>query len=111
MTETVLLQSIRQALGRRPEVRLWRNNSGALKDANGRWVHFGIASPGGSDLIGFVVVNGIAVFLAIEVKTETGTIKTEQQDFISFVRQYGGRAGIARSIVDAENIINGKYND
>ena len=59
-----------------PGVRLFRNNCGALKDADGRLIRYGVANPGGSDLIGWrsltvtpdMVGRKLAVFLAIEVK-------------------------------------------
>lgn len=111
MGETLILQQIRLALGSRPDIKLWRNNAGALKDKDGRWVHFGIANPGGSDLIGWVRVGGVAVFLAIEIKTTTGHGTQQQLDFISFVRLNGGRAGVARSVNDAERICNGDVID
>lgn len=111
MSETLILQQIRLAMGSRPDVRIWRNNSGAMKDRDGRWVHFGIANPGGSDLIGWVKVAGVAVFLAIEVKTTTGRATQQQIDFIKFVRLHGGRAGIARSVDQAQEIANGNICD
>ena len=111
MTETLILQQIREALGSRPDVRIWRNNSGALKDFTGRLIHFGVAAPGGSDLIGWVKVDGRAIFLAIEVKVKTGRVTQAQVDFINFVRQHGGRAGIARTVQDAEEICYGAIRD
>lgn len=95
-------------------MRLWRNNSGSLPDPRtGRYVTFGVGSPGGSDLIGYRKVTitpemcgqEIAVFTAVEVKTPRGKATTEQKAFIEHVRNAGGIAGIARSVDDARNIL------
>jgi len=43
----------------------------------------------------------------IEAKSETGKPTKEQQAVIDLVNEHGGRAGIARSIEDAEQIIRG----
>jgi hypothetical protein len=50
MSEHEIQQRIRLACGQGP-VRLWRNNSGALVDQQGRLVRFGLCK-GSSDLIG-----------------------------------------------------------
>ncbi len=88
--------------------RVFRNNIGSLKDALGRWVRFGVANPGGSDLIGFTSTGR---FLAIEVKTEKGTVRPEQVSFIALVRKFGGYAGIARTVDQAKDIANGTHHD
>jgi len=54
----------------------------------------------------FIGENGQVAF--IEVKTETGRLRESQKKFISFLRQYGHRAGVARSVEDAINIATGK---
>lgn len=95
-------------------MRLWRNNSGSLPDPRtGRYVQFGVGSPGGSDLIGYrrvrvteeMVGQEIAQFAAVEVKTPKGRVKAEQQQFINHVLSAGGVAGIARSVDEAQNIL------
>ena len=93
--------------------RLFRNNTGAIKDAEGRLVRFGLCK-GSSDLIGFrptvitpeMVGKTVAVFTAIEVKTPTGKPTPEQVHFIKRVKELGGIAGIARSVEDALAITN-----
>lgn len=72
---------------------VWRNNTGVLPDARGVPVHFGLCK-GSSDLIG-LAPDG--VFIAIEVKTDTGRVSEAQERFIAAVRAKGGRAGVARS--------------
>lgn len=109
--ELAVQNSIRLALGR-GNVRLFRNNTGALKDANGRLVTFGLC-PGSSDLIGYRTITigpehvgrQLAVFTAIEVK-DKGRLTTQQQQFITAVQQAGGIAGMARSVADAQSILN-----
>ena len=95
-------------------MRLWRNNSGSLPDPRtGRYVQFGVGSPGGSDLIGYrrvtvtpeMVGQDVAVFAAVEVKTARGRVRPEQQQFVDHIRGAGGIAGIARSVDEAKNIL------
>jgi len=114
--ETEIQQRVRLAVGALPGVRLWRNNSGKLPDPRtGRWVQFGVASPGGSDLIGYrsivitpdMVGQRVAVFTAIEVKTATGRATPAQRHFIDHIRKVGGIAGIVRSVGDAQRILGG----
>jgi hypothetical protein len=87
--------------------RVFRNNIGTLRDQYGRFVTFGVCNPGGSDLIGWTTVNGIAVFTAIEVKTDSGKLTPEQVNFIDVVRQSGGIAGVARSTAEVQTILRG----
>lgn len=93
-------------------IRLLRNNTGVLQDKNGRPVQFGLAK-GSADLIGWKTVTvtpemvgqEVAVFTSIEVKTPTGRIRPEQQRWMEVVRAAGGIAGIARSVEDAEALV------
>ena len=70
---------------------------------------------GSSDLIGLktitvtadMVGHQIAVFTAVEVKTKTGKASPEQKQFIDAVRKKGGIAGVARSVDDALQLIDG----
>ena len=92
--------------------RLFRNNTGTLRDQHGRPVSFGLAK-GSSDLIGWrtititpeMVGQQVAVFTSIEVKSPTGRIRPEQQQWIDAVQAAGGIAGVARSVEDAERLI------
>lgn len=102
MNETNLTHLIRARLSTLGH-RVFRNNTGKLKDVQGRWVSFGLCV-GSSDLIGWTREG---IFLAIEIKTPSGRPTPDQLNFISAVKQAGGRAGIARSIKDAEDIANG----
>lgn len=112
MTESDILRTIQLDLAHGP-VRLLRNTVGALKAANGQVVRFGVGGVGGSDLLGWrtvtitpeMVGQSLAVFAAIEVKTERGKLTQEQANFIERVQQYGGLAGVARSTEDARGIL------
>jgi len=85
--------------------------AGSVVIKNARPLHAGLCK-GSSDLIGWtpltitpdMVGKKIAVFTAVEVKTRTGKITTEQQNFIDRVRLDGGIAGVARSTDDAIQI-------
>lgn len=112
-SETEIQQRVRLAVGSLPGIRLWRNNSGKLPDPRtGRWVQFGVASPGGSDLIGYrsvtitpdMVGTTVAIFTAIEIKTATGRATPAQRNFIDHVRRAGGIAAIVRSTAEALRI-------
>lgn len=92
--------------------RAWRNNIAKLQ-VRGRWVNFGIPGPGGSDLIGIhsltitpdMIGKRVAVFTAIEVKSDTGNPTGDQLAFIDFISAMGGIAGVARSADEALAII------
>lgn len=106
---------------------LMRNNSGAFKDAQGRWVRFGLGNVSknhgdkikSSDLVGFtrititpeMVGKTLAVITTVEVK-ETGwkrNLKDKRENaqdaFISWIRAAGGFAGFASSIEEFRKII------
>lgn len=108
--ELAVQNAIRIEHGSGP-ARLWRNNTGALKDAAGRLVRYGLC-PGSSDLIGLrsititpdMVGKTVGVFVAIEVK-DRGRLTPEQERFIAMVQQAGGLAGVARSPEDARAIL------
>ena len=85
-SETDLQQRIRLALGTRPDLRLFRNNTGTLPDPRtGRPVQFGLAR-GSADLIGYrtvtitpeMVGQRVAIFTSLEVKTPTGRIRPDR---------------------------------
>ena len=111
MTEQQIQQQIRLTCSRGP-VRLHRNNTGTLRDANGRPVQFGLAK-GSADLIGWttrtitpgMVGQQVAVFTSIEVKTATGRVSPEQRQWLDAVQTAGGIAGVARSVDDALRIV------
>lgn len=110
-SEQTIQQEIRIACST-GDTRLFRNNTGTLKDANGRPVQFGLCK-GSADLIGWkrvtvtpdMVGSTMAVFLSIEVKTATGRLRPEQQQWMDAVQAAGGIAGVARSVEDAATLL------
>ena len=116
MSEKNIQTLILLAASKIPGVTVYRHNVGngvvgKVKDLGGGHFHvighrmpFGLC-PGGSDIIGFrtVTVDGkpFARFIAIEVKSETGTLEPDQKHFIEFVRAAGGIAIVARSVEEA----------
>jgi len=92
--------------------RLFRNNTGTLRDINGRPVTFGLCK-GSADLIGWrsvtitpeMVGQQVAVFTSIEVKSSSGRVKPEQQQWLNAVQAAGGIAGVARSVGEAMDLL------
>jgi hypothetical protein len=128
MSEHLTQQQILLAHGS-GTTRLWRNNVGtgwagqatkvtpgnrqaiaaALRPGDvvirqGRPLHAGLCK-GSSDLIGYRQIDGIAQFVALEVKSATGRATKEQDQFIDHIQAAGGLAGIARSVDDAAAIL------
>lgn len=128
MSEHITQQQILLAHGS-GTTRLWRNNVGtgwagqatkvtpgnlravsqALRPGDvvirqGRPLHAGLCV-GSSDLIGYRQVDGVAQFVALEVKSATGRPTKEQTLFIDHIQAAGGLAGIARSVDDAAAIL------
>jgi len=110
-SEHEIQQRIRLACGR-GAVRLWRNNTGALVDQQGRFVRFGLCK-GSSDLIGLrsleitpeLVGQRVAQFVALEVKTAQGMLRPEQRAFLRLVQELGGVAAVCRSVEEAEQLL------
>jgi hypothetical protein len=106
MKEANLMRRLMLAIGQRATV--WRNNIGTARYPDGATVRYGVAHPGGSDLIGLrsvtvtpdMVGQRLAQFVAIEVKTPEGRLTPDQERFLAFVRDAGGIALVARSEAD-----------
>jgi hypothetical protein len=128
MSEHEIQQRILLACGS-GSTRLWRNNVGtgwagqaakitagniravaaALRPGDvvvrqGRPLHAGLCV-GSSDLIGYRQVNGVAQFVALEVKSATGRPTKEQAQFIDHIEAAGGVSGIVRSIDAARALL------
>lgn len=96
LTETDLVHACLAALNRLPRCQFWRNNTGMLRDANGRPVQFGLAV-GSSDLIGCVAGR----FVAIEVKMPGKEPRPSQEAWMHVVVMAGGHAAWVTSVDDA----------
>jgi len=122
--ETNLTRKIMIELGKNKNIRIFRNNigkcwigaskkftqpttvnvkSGDVLIQSARYFDAGLCV-GSSDLIGLksvkitpeMVGSTLAVFTAVEVKTPTGKISTEQISFINMVQKMGGIGIICR---------------
>lgn len=102
-------------------VRLWRNNVGALQDASGRYVRYGLANESkkindvikSSDLIGItptvitpdMVGQTVGIFTSYEVKHEgwkySGSPREQAQAaWLTLVKNLGGIAAFVSSLDD-----------
>ena len=74
-------------------------------------MQFGLCK-GSADLIGWrtvtitpeMVGQQVAVFTSIEVKSATGRLRSEQQQWLDAVQKAGGIAAVARSVADCESL-------
>lgn len=83
---------------------LMRNNNGVLKDRVGNYVTYGLGR-GTSDLIGWTMIEGRAVFTAVEVKRPKQRATNAQQAFIKAVMDAGGIACVATCVDDLKAAI------
>lgn len=98
--ESEIQAQIRLALGREPDLVLWRNNTGVAHE-DGRRIRYGL-TVGGADLIGILTGR----FIALEVKRpKKGRESEEQQMFMQLVRAKGGFAAFVRSVDEARAAI------
>lgn len=96
MREHEIQQRILLAIGNRPGLRVWRNQTGALKNDRGQLIRFGC--PGSADILGIMAPDGR--FLAIEVKTDSGRQSDQQRHFQTMIENHGGLYILARSVED-----------
>lgn len=96
--EQVILNEILLMVGAKfpNTVRLWRNNTGALKDGNGRVVKFGC--PGSPDLLGIMRPG---LFVGIEVKDREKQ-SDQQKNFQNMVNSMEGIYLLVHSVDEAE---------
>ena len=99
MNETAILKACMKEASKCGAI-VFRNNTGTLIDKTGRPVKFGLCV-GSSDLIGLYK----GKFLAIEIKTQSGIVKPEQQNFIDAVNKAGGIGFVASSVDDIKNFL------
>lgn len=92
-----LLDQVLLALGKRPDVRLWKNATGVARSLDSeRVVSFGLK--GSSDLIGILKTGK---FLAVEIKTGKAVQTEQQKNFQAMIERFGGLYILARSVQDA----------
>jgi hypothetical protein len=117
MAEGSVMRSILLRLGQLHFCKLFRNQVGTYKLEDGRYISSGLCE-GSSDLIGWTEVivtpemvgKRIALFTAIEVKNLSNkrggrTATKEQRHFIREVEAAGGIAGVARTEVEAAQLV------
>lgn len=100
MRETNIQQAIRLAAVKHACF-LLRNNVGMLQDKHGQYVRYGL-SVGSSDLIGWTIRDGKAIFTAVEVKRPGKRPTKEQAAFLKAVKDAGGIALVAHSVEEFE---------
>lgn len=107
--ETALQNAIRLAVSKAfgAQVVLFRNQAGRYQTDAGAWITYGVGGPGASDLLGWAVVDGRAVFVAIEVKVPGQKPRADQAHFLQVVADAGGIAGCACSVDEALAILHG----
>lgn len=117
MNEDQIKDSIRVHFGLRWDIKLFTNpvgngwmgegksiGDGAVIIKHPSRLSFGLCV-GSADLIGWIIQNLIARFLAFEVKTKSGKPTEAQLIFLANVIAGGGVAGVARSIEDCEELL------
>lgn len=125
MTESQIQSAIRKALGRKPDLVLWRYSPGVTDSPNGKRYRAGLSAAGGPDLIGILTVymlpdeirrplecTPVGKWFCLEVKTPAhlrrirrGTINASdraQMQFMSLVQRRGGFAAFVDSVESAE---------
>jgi hypothetical protein len=95
MSESAVVNAVLLAVCNLPGSLMYRNNTGKLRDARGRWVTFGLIGSG--DIMG--TYHGRAV--AIECKTPRGALRQSQRRFRDAWEAAGGVYILARSPADA----------
>jgi hypothetical protein len=100
LSERVILKAILKYLRAHPKVACcWRMQSGLFQQDE-RTIRVG--TPGMPDIIG--MLKGGRLF-AIEVKRIGGKATESQESWLSHIAGFGGRAGVAQCVADAERII------
>ena len=97
---TALVNSILLALGRRPDVLIWKSQNGVFRamEDHRRIVKTGVN--GQSDISAIVAPRGR--FVSIEVKTGKGVQSSAQKAWQKAVKDRGGIYCLARCVMDAE---------
>lgn len=83
---------------------VFRTNVGKVKMSDGRWFNTGLPQ-GHPDLYGFRWVDNQVFY--IEVKSKTGKPREDQIRFHEFLASHNVIHGIARSVAEARQIVDG----
>lgn len=105
MSEQKIQNEIILAINKRGH-RLWRANAGKVQTKDDRIIK--LFPKGFPDTVGFRKSDG--KFIVIEVKTDKGRLRPEQEKFKAFAEKQNILYGIARSVEDAIQIIEGDPN-
>lgn len=104
--EREILHEILLALGARPDLIIWRQNTMQARAASGRMVR---SCPDGvADILGCLQGGR---FLAIEVKSETGALRPAQRAWLARMQQLGALVVVARSAQEAVAAVGGRHSD
>ncbi|WP_145414721.1 VRR-NUC domain-containing protein [Staphylococcus haemolyticus] len=103
MTEQQIQNEIILAINQRGH-RLWRANAGKVQTKDNRIIK--LLPKGFPDTFGYRKSDG--KFIAIEVKTESGRLRTEQEKFKAFAETQNILYGVARSVKEAIEIVEGE---
>ncbi len=85
VSESAVVSACLVALSAQPGVRVFRNNTGAIK-MDHRMVRFGLA--GSADILGIIAPHGRV--LAVECKSATGRQSKQQSIFQRVIERHGG---------------------
>lgn len=100
-SEAEIQREILATFGARPDLRLWRANTGKAMNPSGRMVQFGV--PGQPDLMGLRLPHG--QLIGIEVKSATGKQRPDQKAFQTMMERFGGLYILARSVDDVRKFL------
>lgn len=94
-SEHQIQNEILATFGARQDMRIWRQNTGAIVIDN-RLVRFGV--PGQADITGLLIPSGRRI--EIEVKDAKGRQRESQKKFQAMIEKAGGIYILARSVDD-----------
>lgn len=93
------------AIGSLPYARVWKNASGVATGFSGNKIRFGLV--GSPDIIGILNVNGLGLFLGLEVKVGRDKQSVYQINFEKMVKSFGGLYFVCHSKSDALAFVTG----
>ena len=96
----ILVNDILREFGSRPDIRLWKQATGAARTKTGAVLKFGIK--GQADISG---ITDTGQRIEIECKTGKGRLSKEQKRWRAMIEKFGGVYVLARSVEDVEREI------